>query len=64
MFLALIIRTKYYFKDQNVYYKFSDNAAVLLNKKLLPLGTRLFGISLKYLRLINRKVYLLIPYVI
>jgi large subunit ribosomal protein L14 len=61
---ALIIRTKYSFKYYNNYYKFQDNAAVLLNRKGLPLGTKLFGLSLKYLRFINRKVFLLLQYIV
>ena len=33
MYKALIIRTKYRFKYKNFYYKFSENSAVLINKK-------------------------------
>lgn len=58
--IALIIRTKKEKFYNNRYYKFSDNAGVLLNKKLLPLATRLFGPSLKLIRPINRKVFLML----
>lgn len=64
MYKALIIRTKYVFKYSNCYYKFSDNAAVLINKKQMPLGTRLFGLSSRFIRLINRKVFLLLQNII
>lgn len=64
MYLSLIIRIKNYFFYNNSYIRFSDNAIVLLNKKILPLGTRLFGLSLRNIRLINRKVYLMLPYII
>lgn len=47
---ALIIRTKYRTKVNNNYYKFFDNAAIILNKKNLPLGSRLFGCSLRIIR--------------
>lgn len=60
LYKALIIRTKYPVKYYNSYYKFNDNAAVLINKKKMPIGKKLFGLSLKYLRFINRKVYLLL----
>jgi large subunit ribosomal protein L14 len=64
MYLSLIIRVKKFFFYNNSYIKFNDNAIVLLNKKILPLGTRLFGVSLRNIRLINRKVYLMLPYII
>lgn len=64
MHLALIIRTKYAFNYNNSYIKFMDNAAILLNKKNLPLGTRIFGLSLRNIRLINRKVFLMLQYII
>ncbi|EPS73340.1 hypothetical protein M569_01425, partial [Genlisea aurea] len=41
--LAIVIRTKKEFYNNSAFFGFSDNAGVLLNKKLLPLGTRLFG---------------------
>lgn len=58
--LALIIRTKKEFFFGDTFFSFSDNAAVLMNKKFLPLGTRLFGPSLKLIRYINRKVFLML----
>lgn len=58
--LALMIRTKKEFWYNNAYFSFSDNAAVLMNKKYLPLGSRLFGPSLKNIRFINRKVFLML----
>jgi large subunit ribosomal protein L14 len=64
MYLSLIIRVKKFFFYNNSYIKFDDNAVVLLNKKILPLGTRLFGVSLRNIRLINRKVYLMLPYIL
>jgi large subunit ribosomal protein L14 len=64
MYLSLIIRVKNFFFYNNSYVKFEDNAIVLLNKKILPIGTRLFGVSLRFLRLINRKVYLMLPYIL
>lgn len=64
MYLSLVIRVKNFFFYQNSFIKFDDNAIVLLNKKFLPLGTRLFGVSLRNIRSINRKVYLMLPYII
>lgn len=58
--LALMIRTKKEFFFGDVFFSFSDNAAILMNKKYLPLGTRLFGPSLKLIRFINRKVFLML----
>ena len=58
--LALVIRTKKEVFYGNTFFSFSDNAAVLLNKKYLPLGSRLFGPSLKSIRFINRKVFLML----
>lgn len=62
LYKALIIRTKYSFKYYNNYYKFNDNSAVLLNKKKIPIGKKLFGLSLRYIRFINRKVFLLLQH--
>jgi large subunit ribosomal protein L14 len=62
--LALIIRVKTIMFYNNIYFKFSDNAAILLNKKHVPLGSRLFGPSTKIIRKINRKVFLMLPYII
>jgi large subunit ribosomal protein L14 len=64
IFLALIIRTKYSFKYKNSYYKFSDNACILMNKKYLPISSRVFGYSVRSLRLINKKAFLMVPYII
>jgi len=64
MYLSLIIRVKNFFFYNNSYIKFEDNAIILLNKKILPIGTRLFGVSLRNIRLINRKVYLMLPYIL
>lgn len=64
IFLSLIIRTKYNVKYCNSFYKFSDNAVVLVNKKYLPISSRVFGYSIRLLRLINKKVYLMIPFII
>ncbi len=64
MHLSLIIRIKSLFKYNNSFIKFDDNAIILLNKKLLPIGTRLFGLSINNIRLINRKVFLMLPYII
>lgn len=64
MYLSLVIRVKRFLNYNNGYIKFEDNAVVLLNKKFLPLGSRLFGLSIKNIRLINRKVFLMLPYII
>ena len=64
LYKALIIRTKYPFKYNTYYYRFQDNAAVLLNKKRLPMGTKLFGLSTRFIRFVNRKVFLLMQYII
>ena len=62
--LALMIRTKKEFFYNSAFFSFSDNAAVLMNKKFLPLGSRLFGPSLKNIRFINRKVFLMLTHTI
>lgn len=64
MHKVLIIRTKYRSKVNNSYYRFSDNAGIILNKKNMPIATRLFGCSTRLMRLYNRKVFLLLPYII
>lgn len=64
MYLSIIIRVKRFISYNNSYIKFDDNAIILLNKKLLPVGTRLFGVSLKKIRLINKKVFLMLPYIL
>lgn len=58
--LALVIRTKKEFFYNSAFFSFSDNAAVLMNRKYLPLASRLFGPSLKNIRYINRKVFLML----
>lgn len=64
LYKALIIRTKYPFKYYNNYFIFKENSAVLLNKKNLPIGSKLFGLTTRYIRFINRKVFLLLQYII
>lgn len=64
MFLSLIIRMRFFFKFNASYIRFDGNSLVLLSKKKIPLGTRLFGPSIIYLRLINRKTFLMLPYII
>ena len=64
LYRGLIIRTKYNFKNGMNYYKFNDNALVLLNKKKIPFATKLFGVSIKMIRFINRKVFLLLQNII
>jgi large subunit ribosomal protein L14 len=43
VFKAVIIRTKRTIKREVGIINFKDNAIVLLNKKMLPVGTRVFG---------------------
>ncbi len=43
LFKAVIVRTKKLIKREIGFLLFNDNAVVLLNKKMLPLGTRVFG---------------------
>lgn len=62
LYLALIIRTRFQFFYNNCFYKFSDNAVILVNKKFLPLSSRIFGYGLRFLRVINKKVYLMVQY--
>jgi large subunit ribosomal protein L14 len=64
MYLSIIIRVKRFLNYNNGYIKFEDNAVVLINKKFLPIGTRLFGVSIKNIRIINRKIFLMLPYII
>ena len=41
---ALLVRTVYGFKRWgNFYFQCATNAAIIVNKSFLPLGTRLFG---------------------
>ena len=43
VFKAIVVRTIKSVKRENGWVYFNDNAVVLLNKKMLPLGTRIFG---------------------
>jgi large subunit ribosomal protein L14 len=43
VFKAIIVRTLRKIKREYGWLFFNDNAVVLLNKKMLPLGTRIFG---------------------
>ena len=43
VFKAIIVRTKRFVKREVGIINFKDNAVVLLNKKMLPVGTRVFG---------------------
>nr|WPW47587.1 ribosomal protein L14 [Coccidia sp. AB-2023a] len=49
---ALVVRTKkpYRYKDGTV-VKFKDNAVVLLDKNLVPLGTRINGLVTKLIKI-------------
>lgn len=64
MHKVIIIRTKFRSKFNNNYYKFSDNAGIILNKKNLPIASRLFGCTIRLMRFYNRKVFLLLPYTV
>ena len=49
--MAVIVRSKKEKRrDDGTYIKFDDNAAVLVNKSLEPLGTRVFGPVARELR--------------
>jgi large subunit ribosomal protein L14 len=43
VFKAIIVRTVRKIKRESGWLFFNDNAVVLLNKKMLPVGTRIFG---------------------
>ncbi len=43
VFKAILVRTVRKIKNESGWVYFKDNAVVLLNKKMLPLGTRIFG---------------------
>lgn len=43
VFKAIVVRTIRQVKREMGWLFFNDNAVVLLNKKMLPLGTRVFG---------------------
>ena len=48
---AIVVRTKKSIRRQDgMYIRFDDNAAVLLNNKLEPIGTRIFGPVTRELR--------------
>lgn len=59
---AILIRTRAILKDKINYFVFTDNAVILLNKKNLPIATRLFGTTMQSMRRSNRKVFLMIPH--
>lgn len=59
---AILVRTKYNIKENTSYSSFRNNAVVLLNKKNIPMGTRLFGSTSKRIRIINKKVFLMIQH--
>ena len=51
IFQAVIVRTKKEIKRADgSYIRFDDNAAVLLNQQLAPIGTRIFGPVTRELR--------------
>ncbi|PIM96585.1 50S ribosomal protein L14 [Candidatus Hodgkinia cicadicola] len=54
---ALIIRCIRQFKRYLGYVKFNDNSVIVLNDKLEPLGSRIFGPILKELKEINQKAF-------
>lgn len=64
MHKVVIIRTKFKTRINSSYYSFSDNAGIVLNKKKLPMGSRLFGCSIRSMRLSNRKIFLMLPYIV
>lgn len=59
---AIVVRTKYNLKENTGYISFQSNSVVLLNKKNIPIGTRLFGSTSKKLRTINKKLFLMIQH--
>lgn len=62
MHKAILIRTKTNIKENIGYISFHANAVILLNKKNIPMGTRLFGSTSKHLRIINKKVFLMLQH--
>lgn len=59
---AILVRTKFNIKENIGYISFGSNAVVILNKKSIPMGTRLFGSTSKHLRILNKKVFLMIQH--
>ena len=47
---AVVVRTKKVRRGDGSLIKFDDNAAVLLNNNLAPIGTRIFGPVTRELR--------------
>lgn len=51
IFHCLLVRTKYRFlRKDGTFLKFNENAGILLNKQLNPIGSRFFGYSIRELR--------------
>ena len=44
---AIVVRTKYAYNRGPSTFSFSNNAVVLLNDKLLPIGNRVFGVIIR-----------------
>ena len=66
VFKAVIVRTKKEIRRANgTYIRFDENAAVLLNNQMEPVGTRIFGPVARELRLKNfMKIISLAPEVL
>lgn len=51
VYKAVIVRTRFVIRRQNgSYLRFDDNAAVLINNQMEPIGTRIFGPVARELR--------------
>ncbi|PIM94957.1 50S ribosomal protein L14 [Candidatus Hodgkinia cicadicola] len=57
---SLIIRCIRPFNRTLGYIKFNENSVIILNDKLEPLGTRIFGPVLRELKVINQNMFSLI----
>lgn len=56
---AVVVRTKREIRRQDgTYIRFDDNAAVLLNNNLEPIGTRIFGPVARELRVPSKEGYM------
>ncbi len=56
---AVVVRTKKEIRRQDgTYIRFDDNAAVLLNNNLEPIGTRIFGPVARELRVPSKDGYM------
>jgi large subunit ribosomal protein L14 len=66
VFRAVIVRTRKEIRRPNgTYIRFDENAAVLLNNQMEPIGTRIFGPVARELRLKNfMKIISLAPEVL